>query len=66
VTLRITDDGSGWDPEVLSQERYREVLENFEAIRDRASMMGGVMRVKTQPGKGTVLDIALPSSPPAE
>jgi signal transduction histidine kinase len=60
LTLKIADDGSGFDVKKVKQGYYREEMENFEAMRSRVVLVGGRMRLQSRPGEGTVLEIEIP------
>jgi len=62
LTLMIADDGPGFDVAKVRAGYYKEEMENFEAMRDRAKLVGGHMRLKSQPGKGTLMDFQIPRS----
>ena len=60
ITLSIQDDGSGFD---AAQMKGLGLL----GIQERVNHLGGVCRVHSSPGRGTLLsvDLALPSAKPA-
>ena len=60
LQLMIADDGQGFDPAKVRAGYYKEEMENFEAMRDRVRLVGGAMRLKSQPGKGTLMDFTIP------
>ena len=55
VTGNISDDGSGFDPD-LSTQRGLGLIGMQERIRD----LGGKMRIVSSPGRGTQIEIRLP------
>ena len=64
VTLRITprtaylsirDDGQGFDPRLVG-EGHHGIL----GMRERASLVGGRLRLNSRPGGGTTLQVAVP------
>jgi signal transduction histidine kinase len=57
ITLSIQDDGQGFD---ASQIKGLGLL----GIQERVNRLGGVCRVHSEPGKGTVLTVELPFSAP--
>jgi signal transduction histidine kinase len=54
VTLRISDDGVGFDP--------TEVTERFGLVgmRERVDIAGGELRIESKQGEGTVVTVELP------
>lgn len=57
AVLRITDDGSGFDPTVVRRAgRHLGLV----SMRDRASGAGGTLTVESAPGKGTVIEMEVP------
>lgn len=61
VGVRIEDDGRGFDPTVI--EPVPGHL-GTSAMRERAEMAGGVFDIKSEPGKGTVVEFWLPTEAP--
>jgi signal transduction histidine kinase len=60
LRLRIADDGNGFDIDKVKQGFYRSEMENFEAMRDRVTLVGGTLRIESHPGEGTLLEIDIP------
>ncbi|MEU6230214.1 GAF domain-containing sensor histidine kinase [Streptomyces sp. NPDC047042] len=57
AVLRVTDDGSGFDPTaVRSAGRHLGLV----SMRDRASGAGGSLDVESAPGKGTTIEMEVP------
>ncbi|MDX3450723.1 GAF domain-containing sensor histidine kinase [Streptomyces sp. ME02-8801-2C] len=57
AALRVTDDGSGFDPTaVRSAGRHLGLV----SMRDRASGVGGSLDVESAPGKGTTIEMEVP------
>ncbi|KJK35294.1 diguanylate cyclase [Streptomyces variegatus] len=57
AVLRVTDDGSGFDPTVVRRAgRHLGLV----SMRDRASGAGGTLTVESAPGKGTVIEMEVP------
>jgi PAS domain S-box-containing protein len=52
VTLRICDDGQGFDPEGVQPERL-----GLRIMRERAEAIGGTFSVKSQPAQGTEITV---------
>ncbi|MBW5482696.1 GAF domain-containing sensor histidine kinase [Streptomyces bambusae] len=57
VLLRVTDDGSGFDPQ--SVRRAGRHL-GLVSMRDRASGAGGRLTVHSAPGEGTTIEMEIP------
>ncbi|QCD55064.1 GAF domain-containing sensor histidine kinase [Streptomyces hawaiiensis] len=57
AVLRVTDDGSGFDPTVVRRAgRHLGLV----SMRDRASGAGGTLTVGSATGKGTVIEMEVP------
>ncbi|SHL76490.1 GAF domain-containing sensor histidine kinase [Actinacidiphila paucisporea] len=57
ATLRVTDDGRGFDPgSVRRAGRHLGLV----SMRDRAGGVGGRLTVQSAPGKGTVIELEVP------
>ncbi|WP_455360946.1 GAF domain-containing sensor histidine kinase [Streptomyces sp. SYSU K21746] len=55
--LRISDDGQGFDPRTVRRAgRHLGLV----SMRDRASGVGGSLRVESEPGKGTTIEMEVP------
>ena len=55
VLVRVHDDGSGFDPGAVPDERF-----GLEGIRQRSLLMGGEPRIISAPGQGTTIEVRLP------
>jgi signal transduction histidine kinase len=57
AVLRVTDDGSGFDPRATrSAGRHLGLV----SMRDRADGAGGTLTVESVPGKGTTIELEVP------
>ncbi|MCX4879829.1 MULTISPECIES: GAF domain-containing sensor histidine kinase [unclassified Streptomyces] len=57
VALRVTDDGSGFDPQSIRRAgRHLGLV----SMRDRTSGVGGRLTVQSEPGKGTTIEMEVP------
>jgi signal transduction histidine kinase len=56
VTLRIADDGQGFDPRVPRSERHLGLW----SMRERVEQLGGRFEITSAPGQGTVLTAEVP------
>lgn len=57
VTLRIVDDGVGFDPSE-PREPWRGL--GLASMRERAEALGGELRIDSRPGSGTRIEVVLP------
>jgi len=55
VTVRVRDDGSGFDPAAVPDDRF-----GLEGIRQRSRLMGGEPRIESAPAAGTTVEVRLP------
>jgi PAS domain S-box-containing protein len=65
VVLRVSDDGCGFDPDhvqVIGDIAHFGLI----AMRERVEALGGRFRVRTAPGRGTVVEARLPLTDPVE
>lgn len=59
VTMQLHDDGRGFDPAALSVRGSGQGL-GLAGMRERASLLGGTVRVESAPGQGTTVEARLP------
>lgn len=55
LELTITDDGRGFDPANAPRNRYGLI-----GMNERARLLGGQMRLQTEPGSGTRVSVHIP------
>jgi signal transduction histidine kinase len=55
--LEVSDDGSGFEPQMASQGGGL----GLRGMRERAQAIGGTLRVESAPGKGTTIHVAVPT-----
>jgi signal transduction histidine kinase len=62
VTLEVTDNGSGFDPEAVQRRRPGTPLARFglHGMRDRAQILAGTFDITSEPGAGSVVTVFLP------
>lgn len=58
--LRVRDDGVGFDPATVDEERPGHL--GLVSMRERAEMAGGRFRVASAEGRGTLVEAWVPSS----
>ncbi|MET7519610.1 GAF domain-containing sensor histidine kinase [Streptomyces sp. NPDC005480] len=57
AVLRVTDDGSGFEPHAV---RHAGRHLGLVSMRDRSSGVGGRLTVESEPGKGTTIEMEVP------
>ena len=58
LTLRIEDDGAGFEPAAGPAGRFGLV-----GMRERARLLGGDLHIESSPGQGAVIDATVPLEP---
>lgn len=58
--LVVRDDGRGFDPHVV-EERRREGHVGLALLGDLAEALGGVLRIRSAPGSGAVIELEVPA-----
>ena len=56
VTLNVRDNGRGFN---IDDPRRPDSF-GLIGLRERAHLLGGDVRIETQPGRGTVLEVRIP------
>lgn len=66
--LRVVamDDGAGIDAEAAGQGFHQPEVAIFDAMRERARLIGGSMKLRSEPGHGTVVEVEIPLAGPAQ
>jgi signal transduction histidine kinase/ligand-binding sensor domain-containing protein len=59
VTLRVKDDGRGFDPEHVPVAQREH--QGLAGIRDRAAILGGNVAIKSRPGEHTEIIVTVPA-----
>lgn len=62
VTVRIQDDGLGFDAGRISRQGRRPW--GLEGMRERAGLLGGTLELDSIPGLGTTISVTIPNAPP--
>jgi signal transduction histidine kinase len=62
IVLEIRDEGRGFDPPPLTGPEATERSEHIglRGMRERAAMIGGSLRIRSQPGRGTRVLVEVP------
>jgi signal transduction histidine kinase len=60
LTLRVHDDGRGFEPPVNPADLARAGHFGLMGIRERALLLGGCLEIHSRPGEGTTLEIFFP------
>lgn len=55
LTLTMSDDGRGFDPQALDTENRL----GLQGMRERAEMAGGTLEIDSEPGKGTTIQLTI-------
>lgn len=56
IILIITDNGKGFDASSLTHRKTLGLL----GMKERTSMIGGILEIKSEPGKGTTVIVSVP------
>jgi signal transduction histidine kinase len=62
ITVTVRDNGRGFFP----HDAHKPRSYGFTGLRERASLMGGKLDIDTEPGRGTVVVLRLPTPEPEE
>lgn len=60
ITVRITDDGRGFDAAAVASRRYSGAGLGLQGMRERVHMLEGELRIRSGAGAGTVVDVQVP------
>ena len=60
VSLRISDNGRGFDPQALQPVNWHEQGLGLRGMQERAEILGGQFDLQAEPGKGTVITVRVP------
>jgi len=63
VTLRVADDGRGFDPAAARPDPERETRFGLAGMGERAALMGALLSVQSTPGRGTRLAVRVAAAP---
>ena len=60
----VEDEGRGFTPEALMRGTGAGERVGLPGMRERVAMLGGCCEVKSHPGAGTRVSVAIPLEPP--
>jgi signal transduction histidine kinase/DNA-binding response OmpR family regulator len=60
LSLRIADDGKGFNWNEVTEKFLKGESHGLEGMKERAALMGGSTKIDTQQGKGTVVSVEIP------
>ncbi len=60
IILRIEDNGKGFDPERRIESSFAEKRMGLRSMEERALLLKGVIRIRSQRGKGTGIMVEIP------
>ncbi len=60
IRLAVQDNGTGFDPEVPKQWDRDSGGFGLVNMRERTRLLGGELTVKSEPGRGTLVEATLP------
>jgi two-component system sensor histidine kinase DegS len=63
VTVSVTDDGRGFNPETTLVEAARRGHIGLVGMHERVQMLGGRTQIDSRPGGPTVISVSLPPAP---
>jgi signal transduction histidine kinase len=61
VSLSVTDDGSGFDPDNVNVPEGQGGF-GINGMRQRAQLLNGVLTIDSSPGNGARIELSIPSS----
>jgi CheY-like chemotaxis protein len=62
ITVRVSDQGRGFDPEIL-QKRTDKIGFGLLTIKERANYIGGAFTIESAPGQGCCFILTVPYAP---
>ena len=60
VRLSVQDDGTGFDPEEVTQLESMQEHFGLSGMSERVKLLGGSLCIQSEPGAGTIIDITIP------
>lgn len=62
IRLRVADDGQGFDQQTRRDVERHETF-GLLGMKERADLMGGRLRIRSSPARGTVVELWVPRAP---
>ena len=63
LTLRVRDDGAGFDPAVIQRKTTQDFTLGLVSMKERALLVGGGFEIHSAPGQGTEIRAWFPLAP---
>jgi PAS domain S-box-containing protein len=60
LVLIVEDDGRGFEPDVIDEEREVSKGLGLLGMKERAILVGGEVQIESKPGKGTTVHVRIP------
>lgn len=60
IELEVTDNGPGFDPEMLEANQEARPVLGLRGMRERVEMLGGTLMIASGPNRGTSIRVRLP------
>ncbi len=64
IEIQIRDNGIGFDPDELKNRKYNKPFSGIKNIRNRATMLKADIKIESQPGAGTYINLIIPNNEP--
>jgi len=61
VCLKVHDDGLGFDVKAAKKDANRQNRFGLVGMEERASLLGGTLAIESQKGKGTLVEVRIPT-----
>jgi nitrate/nitrite-specific signal transduction histidine kinase len=58
LRISVADDGRGFDPDRYTRSEWPQF--GLQTMHERAEAVGGILRLRSQPGKGTQVTVSVP------
>ncbi len=60
LLTQVVDEGKGFEPIALERRKAGDTSFGLFSIRERLSLIGGLMKIESAPGKGTRVELSVP------
>ncbi|MGL6268059.1 MAG: sensor histidine kinase, partial [Chitinophagaceae bacterium] len=64
IEIQIRDNGSGFDQDELKNRIFNKPFSGIKNIRNRATMLKADLKIESQPGSGTYINLIIPNNEP--